>query len=54
MNSTIHRKKTVTQSITMSQNNKEHRIHNREKVTKMQIKIRPHKTSKNKAIQNKP
>jgi hypothetical protein len=30
MNSTIHRRKTVTQSSTMSQNNKEHRIHNRE------------------------
>jgi hypothetical protein len=30
MNSTIHRRKTVTQSSTMSQNNKEHRIHNRQ------------------------
>jgi hypothetical protein len=29
MNSTKHSRKTVTQSITMSQNNKEHRIHNR-------------------------
>jgi hypothetical protein len=31
MNSTKHRRKIVTQSITMSQNNKERRIHNREK-----------------------
>jgi hypothetical protein len=31
MNSTIHRRKTVTQSSTMSRNNNEHRIHNREK-----------------------
>jgi hypothetical protein len=30
MNSAIHRRKPVTQSITMSQNNNEHRIHNRE------------------------
>jgi hypothetical protein len=30
MNSTKHRRKIVTQSITQSQNNKEHRIHNRE------------------------
>jgi hypothetical protein len=30
MNSTIHRRKTVTQSSTISENNKEHRIHNRE------------------------
>jgi hypothetical protein len=31
INSTIHRKKTVTQRSTMSQNNTENRIHNREK-----------------------
>jgi hypothetical protein len=30
MNGTIHRRKTVTQSSTMSQNNTEHWIHNRE------------------------
>jgi hypothetical protein len=30
MNNTIHRRKTVTQSSMMSQNNKEHRIHSRE------------------------
>jgi hypothetical protein len=30
MNSTVHRRKTVTQISTMSHNNKEHRIHNTE------------------------
>jgi hypothetical protein len=30
MNDIIHRRKTATKSSTMSQNNKEHRIHNRE------------------------
>jgi hypothetical protein len=29
MSSTKHRRKIVTQSVTMSQNNKEHRIHNK-------------------------
>jgi uncharacterized protein len=33
MNSTIHRRKIATQSSAMSQNNKEHRIHNRENNT---------------------
>jgi hypothetical protein len=36
MNGTIHRRKTVTQIITVSQNNEEHRIHNRE-IHKMQF-----------------
>jgi hypothetical protein len=31
MNSTIHIRKTVTQVSAMSQNNKEYKIHNREK-----------------------
>jgi hypothetical protein len=34
INSTIHRRKTVTQCITMSQNIKEHRTHNREQEDK--------------------
>jgi hypothetical protein len=43
MNSTIHSRKTVTQSSIMSQNNKEHRIHNKEnspyQVSKPYVKL---------------